>query len=119
MSQETLPFPSQAKPDLALPETPTDILIKKIRIVFKEDEATAQKEVDTLRQLRNGILSLEAYYLMMLKTTGQRSVKTLSAQGALLGHVKAFAAHLERIGLDPADYNSVVAIIALFPKSQL
>lgn len=53
---------------------------------------------------------------MMLRTEGRRSVKTLCAQGALLGRTKAFAARLERIGLDPADYATTTQIIALFPR---
>jgi two-component sensor histidine kinase len=104
MSQETL----QSPPD------PTELLSQKIKTIL--DKAAAEKEIAALRQLRNRILSLEAYYLMMLKTEGRRSVKTLSAQGALLGRVKAFAAHLERIGLDSTDYATTSAIIALFPN---
>ena len=104
MSQETLQV------------SPTELLIQKIKTVL--DEAAAQKEIATLQQLRNQILSLEAYYLMMLRTEGRRSVKTLSAQGALLGRVKTFAARLEGLGLDPTDHATTAQIIALFHKSQ-
>lgn len=104
---------AQMNPETLHP-SPTDSLIEKIKATL--DEEMAQIEIATLRQLRNGILSLEAYYLMMLKVEGKRSIKTLSAQGALLGRVRAFAARLERIGLNPAGYTTATQIIALFSR---
>lgn len=74
-------------------------------------------EIATLKHLRNRVVVMAAYYIMMLRIEGQKSTKALGAQGIMLRRVREFVAHLESLGLDASQFTTASAITALpFPN---